>query len=54
MATLRENHKYLALGVNNRLILYSLNLRHGHQFDIISHDSKVSGTFAQCIKTIDN
>ena len=54
MATLKENHKYLALGINNRVILYSLNLKHGNSFDIISHDSKVSGTFAQCMKTIDS
>jgi hypothetical protein len=53
MATLRENHKYLVLGINNRVILYSLNLKHGNSFDIIAHDSKVSGTFAQCMKTID-
>ena len=53
MSTLRENHKYLCLGINNRVILYSLNLKHGNSFDIIAHDSKVSGTFAQCMKTID-
>jgi hypothetical protein len=53
MATLKENHKYLAVGINNRVILYSLNLKHGNTFDMISHDSKVSGTFAQCMKTID-
>jgi hypothetical protein len=53
MATLKENHEYLAIGINNRVIIYSLNLRLGNIFDLIAHDSKVSGTFIQCIKTID-
>lgn len=54
LATLRENHKFLALGINNRIHLYTLNLKHGHNFDLIQHDSKVSGTFIQTIKTMEN
>lgn len=54
ISTLRENHKYLTLAVSNRVVLYSFNMRHGHQFDLIEHDSKVSGTFAQSMKTIEN
>jgi hypothetical protein len=53
LATMKENHKYLILGINNRIIVYSLNLRYGDHFEIEAHDSKVSGTFTQCIKTID-
>ena len=54
MATLKANHKYLALGLNNRVILYTLNMKHGNSFDLIEHDSKVSGTFVQCMQAADN
>ena len=54
MTTLKANHKYLALGLNNRVILYTLNLRHGNHFDLIEHDSKVSGTFVQCMQAVDS
>jgi hypothetical protein len=52
--TIGENHKYLALAMNNKVVLHTFNMRHGYHFDLSEQDSKVSGTFAQCMKVIDN
>ena len=40
--------------MNNRVILHTFNMRHGNHFDLSEQDSKVSGTFAQCMKVIEN
>ena len=54
VATLGENHKFLVLGVNNRLDLMQFNLRLGEYFDLSLLDSKPAGSLLNVIKTVDN
>ena len=49
-----DNHKYLVLGVNNRLDLMQFNLQLGEKFDVFMHDSKPCGTLVNIVRTIDN
>ena len=51
IGTLRENHKFLVLGQNNKLSLFNFVLVHGPDVVLTKLDSKVSGTYVQCIKT---
>mmetsp|Transcript_19263 Transcript_19263/g.32822 ORF Transcript_19263/g.32822 Transcript_19263/m.32822 type:complete len:332 (-) Transcript_19263:419-1414(-) len=54
LETARENHKYLLMGANNQVLLYSLNLKHGGQFDLRFHDSKICGQFVQVLKVVED
>ena len=52
ISTLRENHKFLVLGQNNRVSLFNFALCYGPDIQLTKLDSKVSGAYVQCIKTI--
>jgi len=54
IATMGENHKFLVIGQNNSISLYNFALSISQDIMLMKLDSKVSGAYVQCIKTIDD
>lgn len=45
IGTLRDNHRFLVLGQNNKVSLFSFGIDHLRQVSVQKLDSKVSGSF---------
>lgn len=54
IGTLRDNHRFLVVGQNNKVALFSFGLDHHRQVSLQKLDCKVSGAFVQAIRTIED